>query len=315
MIRSFIEGLARDEWNIGIVHQSIEDIVRSGIHQPVEWFSKDPWRILADPFCVSDGDDAVTIYAENLSHWTGRGEIWAARFSFGDGGARAPFRPHIAGPVHLSYPFILRDGDATFAAVESFEAGGLFLWRVDDNGWRFEKTLLDRPAVDSTFYRDDRYWWLFCTFFDDHPDERLHAFFSETLCGDWTPHAHNPIKVDRSSARPAGALFEVDGKLFRPSQNSSRTYGGSLMINHVVALTPETYQEVAYREIPPIEPNYPDGIHTISAAGAYTIIDGKRWHRGIGANFARKVSAKVNKVQRQRRSGGFPSQLRFTKIG
>jgi hypothetical protein len=293
---------ARDEWNIGIVHQTIGDIARYGILQPVQWFPANSWRIFADPFCLMQPDGSVIILAEMLNHWVGKGEIWSARVAVNDEMANARFHRNFSLPVHLSYPGYVRDGPDIYATVESYEAGGLFLWRLDGDRWHYEKTLLPGPVIDGTLYFDGQLWWIFCTFGNDAPDERLYLFYSSTLLGAWTPHPSNPVKTDRASARPAGAFFQVDGKLIRPSQNSSKTYGGSLVLSHVVTLTPKAFVERPFQHIVPPSENYPDGIHTIAAAGEFTIIDGKRWHYG-SVNVARAVVAKVFKIYRKHNAG------------
>jgi hypothetical protein len=297
--------LAREEWNLGVIHQSIEDIACNGIQQPVRWFPPDPWRIFADPFCVMNQDGSITILAEMLSHWKGRGEIWAATIPKGADPLTARFKPQFVAPAHLSYPFVVQEDGQSYLVMESFEAGGLFLWRKTDTGWHLEKTILNRPAVDATLYRDDQFWWLFCTFQDDQPNDRLHLFHSPTLHGEWTPHPMNPVKIDRSSARPAGALFVVDGDLIRPAQDCSQTYGGSLMLNRVVSLTPDNFEEVPYRQIRPVAGYYSDGIHTVAAAGEYTIVDGKKWHRGLAGNGASRAISTIQKIRRRRVAGSF----------
>jgi hypothetical protein len=302
--------LARDEWNLGIVHQTISDIVRRGIVLPIRWFPGNSWRIFADPFCFRGEDGTVTILAEMLNHWNGRGEIWSAIVEAGDDPLNAKFRPHIRSSAHLSYPSYIREGDTTFATMESFEVGELFLWRLNGSQWRFEKTLLARPAIDPTIYHDGELWWLFCTFADDRPDENLHLFYAKSLLEEWVPHPSNPIVSNRANARPAGELFQVDGMLIRPAQDSSITYGGRLILNRVITLTPDTFNEVPFRTITPQSDYYADGVHTISAAGDYTIIDGKRWHRGFG-NVGRRITAKALKMYRMTVLRRIPLRFQF----
>src|SRR3569833_971384 len=76
-----------------------------------------------------------------------------------------------------------------------------------------------------------------------HLGADLHLWYAQDILGPWTPHAANPDKTDVGSARPAGATFESDGVLYRPAQDSSHTYGGRVVINRVLALTPETFRE------------------------------------------------------------------------
>lgn len=310
---TLLDRFARDEWNIGVVHQSVADIVRRGIQEPVTWFPYNSWRILADPFCLTNADGSITVYAELLNHWLGKGEIVSATIASGDDLCKAALKRCVVGPAHLSYPNYVQDGTTHYAIMESFEAGGLFLWRRDGATWHYVKTLLTRPAIDATIYRDVDRWWLFCTFADDGPDERLHLFYADSLLGEWTPHPMNPIKNDRANARPAGALFVVDGQLIRPAQDSSVTYGGRLILNHVRTLTADVFDEVPYRIIVPQSKYYKDGIHTITAAGQYTIIDGKRWHRGL-SNLPCRVSAKLFKIYRRCTAGNFVAKMRFYPV-
>ena len=80
-----------------------------------------------------------------------------------------------------------------------------------------------------------------------------------------------------------------------------------------MALTPETFQEVSFRHILPQSQYYADGIHTIAAAGAYTVIDGKRWHYG-SANLMRAVLAKAFKMHRRGKARTFrPEAIVVTK--
>jgi hypothetical protein len=50
------------------------------------------------------------------------------------------------------------------------------------------------------------------------------------------------------------------------------------MINRILRLTPEEFQEEAAAVLRP-DPDgpYPDGVHTLSAAGSLTLIDGNRF--------------------------------------
>jgi hypothetical protein len=301
---------ATEEWSLGIVRQTVDDIARRGIQEPVLWFPRDRTRIYADPFCLKNPDDSVTIFAEVMNHWIGKGEIWAAPIKRGYNPIEARFEPVITAPVHLSYPCFIKDHGEVYGLVESHEAGELALWRRKGNRWLFEKTLLARPSIDATLYRDSRTWWLFCTFADDNADERLHLFHSDSLLGDWTPHPMNPVKQDKSSARPAGALFMVDGQLIRPAQDCSETYGGKITLNRVVTLTTEAFVEETYRVLGPNSDYYVDGIHTIADAGDFTLIDGKRWLYGPGV-LACRVIAKLFKIYRRGRAGLFRSHTIF----
>jgi hypothetical protein len=287
----------RDEWNLGIIPQSIESIARNGIQQPIRWFPTNSWRILADPYCIVNADGSITILAERLNHWVGKGKIYQIVVQHGDPQI-AHFSSLFSITPHLSYPHVIKDGLDMYLTVESHEINNALLWRLQtDNLWQFEKVLLPCPAIDPTVYYDGRLWWLFCGL-ADHPNDKLYLFYAPSLLSKWIAHPLNPVKVDRGNARPAGSLFAVDGKLIRPAQDSSQTYGGRLILNQITTLTTEIFTEIPYRILAPSDDYYCDGLHTIAAAGDYTVIDGKRWHRGIGSIGCR-ISAKLFKLRRR----------------
>jgi hypothetical protein len=65
--------------------------------------------------------------------------------------------------------------------------------------------------------------------------------------------------------------------LYRPAQDSSVTYGSRVVINRVVTLTTTTFREEPVAFVAPdANGPYPDGLHTLSAVGGMTLVDGKR---------------------------------------
>jgi hypothetical protein len=134
------------------------------------------------------------------------------------------------------------------------------------------------PIVDATLFRVGTLWWLA----GSEPTAKgttceLHLWYADDIIGPWQAHAANPVKVDVRSARPAGTPFFKDGVLYRPAQDCSRTYGGRVVINRVVTLTPTEFQETPAAAVEP-DPSgpYPAGLHTLSSAGSGTLIDGNR---------------------------------------
>ena len=112
----------------------------------------------------------------------------------------------------------------------------------------------------------------------------------------WEAHFLNPVKTDIRSSRPAGTPFSHEGELYRPAQDGSSSYGGSVTITRVDELTPERFREVAVATISPSPSDrYKDGIHTISAAGSRTVVDGRR-DVFILASATRQLRARVDRI-------------------
>jgi hypothetical protein len=308
------KGFYREEWNLGVVDQPAEDIVRRGIVAPIRWLpALRPWKMLADPWCRGLTDGRRVILAERLDYWAGRGEIWAAVLGAGDDVTRARFALWMSAGCHLSYPVLGQDDSgALFLLVESWEARGLYLWRERPGAPGSLHgpigPLIARPAIDATIWRGPDLWWLFCTFKDDAPNARLHLFHSEDLEGPWTAHAANPVKDDPTSSRPAGPLFWCDGQLIRPAQDCSETYGGGVTLNAITRLDREGFSETPLRTLQPIDAEYPHGLHTLCPAGNVTIVDGKRWATQA-LDIPRRLLVGVRGKLRQRAPARLPAVL------
>ncbi|MEH7495888.1 glucosamine inositolphosphorylceramide transferase family protein, partial [Neobacillus niacini] len=105
--------------------------------------------------------------------------------------------------------------------------------------------------------------------------DELHIFYSDNLFGEWKPHQMNPVVSNASSARPAGNIFLKDGKLIRPSQDCSYSYGYSVKFNEIVELTEVIYSERFLYEIKPDWSKNNKGTHTYNFNEDYEVIDGR----------------------------------------
>ena len=101
-----------------------------------------------------------------------------------------------------------------------------------------------------------------------------------------------------AAAGPAEHPFIHHGDLYRPAQDSSTSYGCALSINRVVRLTVDEFEEETVAHIqPPAGVFYRDGIHTLSAAGTMTVLDGKRM-TPIPALAVRRLLYKLKRLAR-----------------
>jgi hypothetical protein len=273
------ERLYREEWNVAVVDQTAEDIVRRGIVRQPQWLRIEEGVMMADPSCLELRGGGRVLLVERMDFRVGRGEIWSAVIPDRGKPELAVFRRWLSAAIHLSYPFPFEDEDGNrFLTAESSEGNNLFFWRQHREQWVLSgQIMLNQPAVDPTLWRGTDRWWLFCGLRDEAPDERLHLFYADQPAGPWSPHPENPIKIDAASSRPAGPLFRANGVLIRPAQDCSKTYGGAVVLNVVSRLDSEGYSETALRRLEPTGREYPHGLHTICPAGSFTLIDGKRW--------------------------------------
>ena len=104
--------------------------------------------------------------------------------------------------------------------------------------------------------------------------QELFLFWSDNLLeGDWHSHPLNPIVTDAGSARPAGKIFEVDGRLFRPSQNCGGCYGRSVKFSRIDEISESSYIEVCVNEIEPSWDEAITRVHTYNYDKGLTVMD------------------------------------------
>jgi hypothetical protein len=279
-------------WNIGIIDAEVERVVSGGAPASVRWLpSPRPLHYHADPFALPDQPESVLF--EEYNHATGLG--WISAISLTDRESSPRRIAAFDQGTHRSYPFLFSFEGATFCIPESASDRRVDLYRAlrFPDLWQRAGTLIDDfPALDGTlFFHGDR-WWLFCTSGDPGGEHKLYAWHAMDLLGPWEPHRLNPLKCDVSSSRPAGRPFLTGGALFRPAQDCSQTYGGAVVINRIVTLTPTDFSEIPSARIAPATASvYRDGLHTLCPFGRMTIIDGKRFRFDLRAPYLKAKRA------------------------
>ena len=267
-----------DHWNVGIADVPIQAFLEPDLAPAVHWLPPPPpGKFHADPFGLTTGD-STTILFEEYDFRTDRGVIsWVRETS--EGGFSRP-RVAIELPVHAAYPFLIESAGSVYCIPDAARSREVSAWRALEfpRRWTKAATLLpDVAGLDSTVVEHDGMLWLFCTDLEDGGFSKLRLWYSRSLLGPWRAHPANPVKTDPRSARPAGTPFRWKGELYRPAQDCSWTYGGSVTINRVVRLTTTEFREEPAATVGPFgDGPYAHGVHTLSAIGDRTLVDGKR---------------------------------------
>ena len=289
LTRLFQEGM-REHWAIGVIPQPVQQVCRSFDPANIRWLPAPTDGFLADPFGLPLPDGGLVILAEALSWRDGRGRIVALEWR--SDGAVTPPRDVFDFTTHASYPQLIQHDGMTYCIPETSAQRRVQLFRADPfpNHWVPDTVLLeDFAGADATVHCHAGRWWLFAGNHADQDETKLFIFHAADLRGPWLPHAANPVKCDLRSSRPAGPLFYLDDVLCRPAQDCSVTYGGAVVINRIDKLTPHEFEEKPLKHLRPAPQSpYPDGLHTLSAAGNVTLVDGKR-HAWSAATLAQRL--------------------------
>lgn len=255
----------QDQWNIGVVRQSVSELLENRGLASVRWWPSSPATVFrADPAVAG-----TTIFFERLNRWRGRGELFSADL---DGGNARSFLKRRG---HLSYPAILEVEGARYFSCEQADSGQFMIYRLVD-GFPEPISSIDSPVLDGTMLHHGGLYWVFGTLAGSRSNDALHLWFSESIRGPWQKHPGNPVKKGLGSSRPGGAFFTVGGQLFRPAQDCVNGYGSAVRICRVDRLTAADYAETEVLTIRPPDGAYPCGLHTLQAAGENLVLDGKR---------------------------------------
>jgi hypothetical protein len=230
-------------------------------------------RFWADPCAVKEGD-RYYVFLEEYLNQTGKGHISLIELDR-KGVVNGPTKV-LERDYHLSYPFVFEWNDSYYMVPETAANRTVELYRSTNFPfeWQLEKVLMTGVrAKDATLAEIDGKWWMFVSIAENSFPDELSLFWAESPLGPWTPHPRNPVKSDVRGSRPAGGLFEWNGDLYRPAQDSSGLYGYAISINRVTRLDREAFRE---EQVSSIFPNWDKklvGTHTISITGDLTVID------------------------------------------
>jgi hypothetical protein len=240
-------------------------------------------RFYADPFPVV-WRGRTFLFVEDFEHAKGKGVISVVEF--GANGPIGALRPVLERPEHLSYPNVFQRDGEMWMIPESGTAGTIDLYRATSfpDRWTHEATLVSGVVgSDATLVEWDGRWWMFATVRDGGGafSDALHLWSASDFRGPWTPHAKNPVLIDIASARPAGRMFFVDGRLYRPVQDCRAGYGAALGLARVDKLDDDGFEQTVEEILRPGADWPGRRLHTANAAGGFEFIDGSafapRW--------------------------------------
>jgi hypothetical protein len=237
-------------------------------------------RFWADPFLWKQ-DGAFFVFCEEMMVGESYAHLSALRIS-AEGDTVLDCQTILRKNHHLSYPFIFEYEGNLLMVPEGGAGREIEVYQCEEfpAKWRKRATLMGNlHYVDATLFPHQGRWWMFVGIKRGfHALNRdLFLFSAESpLAEHWTPHPCNPVVRTICGARPAGPVFELQGKLYRPSQNNLIRYGHSLRINEITRLDEQHYQERLASEL---SPDWAPGIranHHIQWCDGLMVMDTQR---------------------------------------
>lgn len=282
-ISKFIGKLFFKRWTMGIYQGNVEDVIRSKSFDPnIRWLKMDLFdNFLADPFLLSTTNGQIKIILEDFTYDDDYGKI--ALLTLDKQFRQIDHKIVLDTKSHLSYPFVFSENNKHYIFPETKQNGKLscYEYNPQDESLNFVKDILDLPLLDSTILKYGSKFWIFATISERENDSKLYVFFSDSLLGPYTSHPSNPIKSGLNGTRSAGSFIEVDGIIYRPTQNCQNIYGESITINKITELTETDVAEEPYMNIKINKKNKNNcgihTIHTINVMNSIIVVDGLHW--------------------------------------
>jgi hypothetical protein len=310
ILSKYIDKLFFKKWIIGIFQGNIEDIIRSKTFDPdINWLLiKSFDKFYADPFLLRSKDGNSKILFEEYAFDDDYAKI--SLMTLDKSLRQANHKILLDTKSHLSYPFVFTENNKTYVFPEAAQSGKLSCYEYDPvhESLNFVQDLLNLPLRDSTILKHDSKYWIYGTLSENSSNYKLCVFFSDSLLGPYFTHPGNPIKSGLNGTRSAGNFIEVDGIIYRPTQNCKNNYGESITINKITELNEIHVNEEPYMNICINKKNRCNYgmhlIHTINVMDNIIVVDGEHWTFSPIHQF-RKFSISILKSYRLRKKKAF----------
>lgn len=277
-----IHSLLHDvEWNIAI-REHVENIP---IEQQTELqfrVLKNNWRYYcADPF-VFEYNRITYIFMEVFDRLTQRGAIG---YRVLKNKKISDIKICLKTKYHLSYPFIFSNGTDVYMIPECYQSNRLEVYRAVrfPDKWEPDHIILNNIALcDTNFFEFASKQFLLTMPLTTFPFcyNELHLYYQKE--NTWFPSAVNPVVFGADHARNGGSLFCDHGRIVRPAQDCSSSYGNSLRFYKIDQVDENRYDESilcswTINQIKTLgSPLNFDGIHTFNTNRKYDVIDLRR---------------------------------------
>lgn len=242
----------------------------------------------ADPF-LFEYDGEIFLFTEAFCIKSQIGKIAVSKMY--DGIFSAP-EVIIENAYHMSYPCVFSTNNKVYMIPETGEGKRLDLYEFTEFPYKVKKTTLVVGVewADCTvcFFREEPFLVAY-----DERDNRSMLYRIDLEKGKLSFVSDR--KHEEKHFRPAGNMFEHGGKLYRPTQNCEKTYGGSLRFNEVLDFL--SLNEIGIKEMYPedIDTRY-SKLHTYNETDGYEVIDVFLKKRGIRC-FIGNVKRKLHRMK------------------
>lgn len=296
-ITNRIKNFNRNTWNLAFIEQQDWDSFLQGYHKKVHWM-KNPYtdRWFADPYILDVNSEEIICIVEEMSYDNSRGRIAKLIID------RKTYELQECKIIldlntHLSFPFIFRKEKEILIMPENSASGACNIYKYNpkDDALTLFAEISAEPMVDAIILPEPLFGksYIFSTLSTSPNGNVLSVFEFNTDSMKATKL--NDIVFKSDIARNAGGIFIYDGKLYRPAQDCSSSYGGGVILQEMTFdSTTKSFSFIDRWKIYPFSFRYNLGLHTFNCYRDLLVIDGRGYKYPILGRLIRPI---INKFK------------------
>ncbi|WP_456304171.1 glucosamine inositolphosphorylceramide transferase family protein [Aristophania vespae] len=233
----------------------------------------------SDPFGIWQ-DDKLYVFVKALNEQTFKSGIYVLIYDSAFNLLET--RSVLEEKWNLAYPYVFEHKGEIYMLPDAHESGRLTLYRAQNFPYEWEKLEgfnFPLSVMNATILHHAGRWWMFWSPAMSVKKKRdsLHIAIAEDLLGPWADMGC--FLTDLGGALPGGSPIIDEDALLLPVRQNRRTEGGGLRFLRFEGFGNTRPLLIGGRSLglpPSLEPAYPDGMHTLSAAGSVTLVDVKK---------------------------------------
>lgn len=291
---SLLKKMNIDVWNVGIIEQTIEDLLNGHPFKIRYMVHKYHDRFFADPFLYKFDNNYYYIFAEELKFWEKKGRIVLLQINRKNMVLKSKTLL-IDEEYHLSYPFYYQNK----IYPESAHSGNWFSYDFDGCIASNKTKASDYPLIDASILNYNNEYYAFATTKGLENEEYSVLKLFEKKGELFVPYDKNPIKNDSRTARSAGHFFVVDGILYRPVQDCEGRYGNQVRIMKSIISNDEYKEEEVACFSAKGQKKYNSGFHTFNVENGFIVVDGLEKRLTLRSIIYRKMKKMCKRLDKE----------------
>lgn len=271
-IKDWIKRNRESAWKLGILENGYDDLkkgcikyVHNGKYEGKKWF--------ADPFILDTDSENIYLLVEEYDYKINRGRIAKITVRKSDY-TIMDCRVILDLPTHLSFPTIYRHDDKLIVCPENFSGGGFYKYEYDQINEKLIRvgTISTDKLVDTTILEIYGAFYMFSTYEPLPNGSLLTIYRADNFDGPY--ETYQEVRFKENIGRNAGFIFQHNGEMIRPAQESNYSYGHGLVFQRVTFENGKFEFEEVWR-YETTHPTYKLGTHTYNEYKGVGVVDYK----------------------------------------